>query len=143
MPPIAQIMLANQAGLQTGTLQVRGGGWSVRSANAENMAVAVILLFSRDEMGQHQAHLELRYAGGDMVQPKEMGGYATSFDYGFNVRGLEEPALATPLVASFVVNLPPVPLPAGQEYLWQLSVDGQTRDDWIAPFRVGPPWPQT
>jgi len=57
--------------------------------------------------------------------------------FGFDIdpSGIVE-GLESPVVHPFAFNLPPLRLEAGREYRFRLSVDGETRDHWIAPFRT-------
>jgi hypothetical protein len=39
-----------------------------------------------------------------------------------------------PLDAAFAIALGPIPLAPGGRYVWQLSINGETREDWRVAF---------
>jgi len=43
-----------------------------------------------------------------------------------------------PLDAAFAINLGPLMLPPGGRYVWQLTINGESRDDWRAAFSTRP-----
>ena len=36
------------------------------------------------------------------------------------------------------INIGPLPLPPGQRYVWELSIDGESRPDWHLAFSTRP-----
>jgi len=36
------------------------------------------------------------------------------------------------------INIQPLPLEPGRQYAWQLTIDGDTQDDWRLPFSTRP-----
>jgi hypothetical protein len=36
------------------------------------------------------------------------------------------------------INIQPLPLEPGRQFAWQLTIDGDTRDDWRLPFSTRP-----
>ena len=149
MPIQAHMTLGLAVGLQddgAGTLMpaLVGIGWTVREPTPEPMAVSAIIYVPRNEAGPHNWRLELTYVGGEPVTlDAAVPGVPENFVYESteDMVGLDDPALTTPLTMGFAVGLPPFPLPEGREYLWRLTVDGETRDEWVLPFRTTPPAP--
>jgi len=44
----------------------------------------------------------------------------------------------TPIDAALALNVPPLPLPPGGRYVWELKIDGRTEEDWHLPFSTRP-----
>jgi hypothetical protein len=40
------------------------------------------------------------------------------------------------------INIPALPLEPGRQYAWQLTIDGESRDDWRLLFSTRPATPQ-
>jgi hypothetical protein len=49
----------------------------------------------------------------------------------------------TPLAVPFAVNFAPIPLEAGTQYVWRLSIDGHSEEDWNLTFSTRPNPPQS
>jgi hypothetical protein len=146
MPIETQIMLGQLALQQEGTFGVVGLGLTVRSPAPEPMAIYALIYIPRDQQGEHSWRLQMTFADGRAVRlaaPVEGVPDDFVFENSDDVRGLELPALTTPLTAGPLISLPPFPLPPGREFLWRLWVDGETREGWAAPFRTTPPDPLT
>jgi hypothetical protein len=124
------------------SVAVAGIGWTVRQPEPEPIAVSITVYIPRDQAGIHRWRLELVYADGAPVRLDEpVVGIPDDFVFEGeqDVRGLDDPSLTTPLTLGFAIGLPPFPLPEGREFLWRLTVDGETRDGWTLPFRTTPP----
>jgi hypothetical protein len=136
--------LALTAAVEDDQLSLTGLGWSVRPPQPQPMAVYILIEIPRDQAGVHRWRLELTYADGEPVSLETpVPGVPEDFVYEDEtaVSGLDDPTLTTPLVAGFVAILPPFPLTEGREYVWRLTVDGETRDGWTLAFRTSPPEP--
>lgn len=138
------MVLALESALEDEQIRLTGLGWSVRPSEPQPMSVYVSIFVPREQAGRHSWRLELTYADGSPVAlDAPIDGVPADFvfeDEG-DAEGLDNPALTTPLVAGFLVSLPPFPLAEGREYVWRLTVDGETRDGWTLPFRTSPPLP--
>ena len=44
-----------------------------------------------------------------------------------------------PLDWAMAINIGPLPLPPGQRYVWELSIDGESQPDWHLAFSTRPP----
>jgi hypothetical protein len=145
MPIQAHMALALTAALENDQLSLTGLGWSVRPPHPQPMAVYIVIEIPREEAGVHRWRLELTYADGEPVVAlgTPIAGVPEDFVYEdeTDVSGLDDPTLKTPLVGGFVAILPPFPLMEGREYVWRLTVDGETRDGWTLAFRTSPPEP--
>jgi hypothetical protein len=108
------------------------------------MAVAVLIFVPRDERGHHEWRLRLTYADGSPVRlDPPIDGIPEDFVYtgSDNVQGLDDPSLTIPLTTGMLAVLPPFPLPAGREFAWRLTIDGEEREEWTSWFRTTPPEP--
>jgi hypothetical protein len=106
------------------------------------MAVYVLVYVPREEAGHHRWRLSLTYADGSPIRLSEKGlGVPANlvWEGDADVTGLDDPALTTPLTFGGLVVLPPIRLPRKREYVWRLTVDDETRDEWALPFRTSPP----
>jgi hypothetical protein len=146
MPIQAQMMLGLVGGIQDAADErvglMIGLGWTVRDPSAAPMAVSVIVYVPRTEMGHHTWRLQMTYADGEPFSLSEqVEGVPDDLTYegDAEVIGLDDPSLTTALTMGVLIGLPPFPLPEGREYLWRLTVDGETRDEWVLPFRTSPP----
>ncbi len=146
MPIQAQMALGLVGGIQeaagTQVPLIIGLGWTVRDPTPAPMTVGVIIYVPRDAMGHHAWQLQMTYTDGEpvaLVVPVEGVPDDLTFEGENDVMGLDDPTLTTPLTMGVVIGLPPFPLPEGREYLWRLTVDGETRDEWVLPFRTSPP----
>jgi hypothetical protein len=127
---------------QDGTIVLAGVGWTVRPPEPQPAAVHALILVPREQAGRHYWRVELTYSNGEPVRlARPIPGIPTDFVFEneADVRGLDDPSLTTPLTTGPLISLPPFPLRRGSEYLWRLTVDGETRDAWTLPFRTSPP----
>ena len=142
MPIQANLTLAMAGGLQDGLVALFGLGVTVRPPEPQPMAVYALIFIPREEAGRHSWRIELTYASGKPVRlAKPIAGIPSDFVFEneADVHGLDDPTLTTPLTTGPLISLPPFPLPKGREYLWRLTVDGETRDEWTSRFRTSPP----
>lgn len=106
------------------------------------MAVYFVIYVPREQSGMHRWRLELTYANGDRLMLNDPVPGAPGdlvWEEESEVVGLSNPGLTTPLTVGALIALPPVSLPKGREYVWRLTVDDETRDGWVLPFRTTPP----
>jgi hypothetical protein len=147
------MILASVAQVQEGRLVVVGGGWSVRDPEPEGAAgIGVVLYVPREMLGKTistRLVLEDAASGEEIaVVPLKEDGEPMGDPGGIEIHGdieavgLNDPTLTTPLVVPLTVTLPPFRLPPGQEFRWQLYLDGETRPEWALAFRTTPPAPE-
>jgi hypothetical protein len=137
------MVLALTGGLAVdGQVILMGAGWTVRPPEPQPMAVYVLIYLPREEAGRHRWRLDLTYANGNPIRLSErVPGVPANlvWEGEGDVTGLDNPALTTPLTFGTLIALPPISLPRGREYVWRLTVDGESRDEWALPFRTTPP----
>ena len=128
------MLLADAAQEVNGKLYVLGGGWSVTGPDLPPMALAVKLDVPWSEANKNHAFsMVLVDADGRPVRVAEEQEVRVegSFEVG---RPAGTPA-GSDIDFAFAVTVPPFPLTPGR-YAWQLSIDEQTREDWLRPFQV-------
>jgi hypothetical protein len=135
------MMLADSAQAVAGKLYVLGGGWSITGPEPAPSAIAIKLDVPWDQAEvAHRWTLALVDADGTPVflpapddgqQPLRLEGEIEV------VRGAES-APGIPLDWAMAINIGPLPLPPGQRYVWELSIDGESRPDWHLAFSTRP-----
>lgn len=143
------MLLCDHVSVAEGKLFINGGGWSITGPQPAAQAIAIMLGVPWDRANQPiNFLLRLLQEDGDPViqegpagpTPLEVGG---QFEVG-RPPGIRH---GTPLDVPLAINLPPLPLPPGNRFSWELSIDGETREDWHLPFstrsapdgvRIGP-----
>jgi hypothetical protein len=129
-------LLADAAQAVGGKLYILGGGWSMTGPDPIPSAIALKIEVPWTEANRrHDLLLALLDADG---QPVRIG------DSPVEIRGQVEvgrPAglpAGTPLDAALAINVGPLPLPPGARYVWRLSINGETREDWYVGFPTRP-----
>jgi hypothetical protein len=134
------LLLADSAQAVEGKLYVLGGGWSIIGPQPAPMALAVkIEVPWSDANIPHQVKVELLDEDGQPImvdtpdgeQPIEV---SAQFEVG-RPPGLKP---GTPIDVPMAMNFGPMPLPAGSRYVWRLSIDDQSQDDWRVAFSTRP-----
>ena len=129
------MMLADAAQESGGKLFILGGGWSVTGPEIPPSAIAMKIDVPWDQANRpHLWRLDLVSEDGT---PIDIDGQVLRVEGQFEVG---RPAGAAPgsyIDVPIAVNIGPIPLEAGR-YVWQLTIDGETRDDWNREFLVRP-----
>lgn len=134
------LMLCDFAQTSEGKLNIIGGGWSVRGALSP-MSIALKIEVPWHESNRpHQWRLKLLDADGNAVMLGDPAGGGEPFEIEGQFEVGRPPGLpeGTPLDLPIGVNFQPFPLPPGRRFLWELSIDGATRDDWHVAFLTRP-----
>ena len=128
------LILCDAAQAVAGKLYILGGGWSVIGPDPSPMAIAVKIEVPWDQTNsKHNLRLELVDSDGQGFTPP--GEENPLFvDGSFEVGRPAGVKPGTPIDIPFAVNLGPLPLEPDTRYVWQLSIDGKTDDDWRAGF---------
>jgi hypothetical protein len=136
----ALILLADAAQVQGGKLYILGGGWS--QIGPEPTPTAIVLRFEVPWAQANQRHhweLSLVDADGKgVLLPTPEGEQPLVLSGDLEVG---RPAGLTPgidLEVPVAINLAPLPLPPDGRYRWQLSIAGETREEWQASFSTRP-----
>ncbi|MHB8671540.1 MAG: DUF6941 family protein [Acidimicrobiales bacterium] len=132
------LLLADAAQVVDNKLYILGGGWSVTGPNPVPSALALKLEIPWDQANQRH-HWELALLDTD-AQPVFVQGpdgeQALVVSGEFEVGRPAGMAPGTPIDLALAVNLGPLPLPGGRRFVWELSVDGQSHEDWTVGFTI-------
>lgn len=130
------MMLADAAQSVAGKLYVLGGGWSITGPDPQPSAIALYIKVPWDLANtRHRLLLELLNIDGEPVLVETpMGEQALRVESDFEVGRPAGVKPGTPLDLAMALNFGPIPLPPGEGFVWRLSIDGQTDEDWALPF---------
>lgn len=136
------MMLADHVQVANGKLFVSGGGWTWIIAGAP-FGIALLVEVPWDRLNEkHKLRLELVDADGQPV-----GGAGPSGDQPVLIEGEfvggrpPDHVPGTPLMMPVSFNVGGVPLEPEQRYRWQLTINGESREEWTLAFstRQAPP----
>jgi Family of unknown function (DUF6941) len=132
----ATLLLADSAQAVEGKLYILGGGWSVTGPQPVPMAIALKVDVPWDQANsRHQWRLELVDADGQPVLLGEEGQQTpVEIEQEFEIGRPAGVKPGTALDFVVAINIQPLPLEAGRQYAWRLSIDGESQDDWRLPF---------
>jgi hypothetical protein len=131
------LLLADAAQAIENKLYILGGGWSITGPEPSPFAIALKIEVPWDQTNmQHEWHIELLTADGQPVTPlgaEEALAIGGQFEVG-RPPGLPK---GTPIDLALAINSA-IALPPGQRYVWKLSIDGTTHEDWGLAFSIRP-----
>jgi hypothetical protein len=132
------LLLADAAEAVNGKLYIIGGGWSVCGPGPTPMAIAMKIDVPWDQTNKpHSWQLSLLSADGEIVTvPTPEGDQAVRIDGNFEVGRPPGVVPGTPIDISMAIGVGPLPLAPGSRYLWQLSIDHHTDENWQLGFTV-------
>jgi hypothetical protein len=135
------MLLADAAQAIDNKLYILGGGWSVTGPDPVPSAIALKIDVPWDQANErHRWQLALLDDDGIPVffgetdEPQSIV-LENEFELG-RPAGLPP---GTPLEIAYAINLGPLPLPPGRRYVWQLTIDDQSHEDWQVAFTTRPP----
>lgn len=133
----ASVMLADHAELANGKLFINGGGWTWRSAAPIPWALSLEVKAPWTEMNrQFTFVLDLVDSDGQPCTAEGPEGLQpVTVNGGFKLTAGPQQKAGSRLVGLAALVLPPLPLESGH-YEWNLSINGQTREEWKASFAV-------
>jgi hypothetical protein len=128
------MLLADAAQETGGKLFILGGGWSVTGPAIPPSALALKIDVPWDQANRrHVWSLQLLSEDGEPVEiegePLRVEG---EFEVGRPVGIAPGSYIDVPLAVSFG----PIPLDLGRRYVWSLSINGETDEDWNREFYV-------
>jgi hypothetical protein len=133
------MLLADAAQMADGKLYVIGGGWDTIKNPALPSALILRVGVAWDASNvKHTVELVLEDEDGRQVMaPSPDGGHApVKLDGVFEVgRPVGVPA-GMWLNTTLTLTIGSLPLQAGKRYVWRLSINHQSEDDWSLPFMV-------
>ena len=128
------IMLADAAQESGGKLYILGGGWSVTGPDIPPSALAMKIDVPWDQANMRHTWM-LKLVSEDGV-PVEIEGQAVRIEGEFEVGRPPGAAPGSYIDVPLAVNFGSLPLAPGRRYVWKLSIDGETNDDWDREFFV-------
>ncbi len=134
------MLLADAAQVADGKLYILGGGWSFIDAPTPPMAVATKLDVDWDQTNRRHV-LELTLADEDghpTMIPTPVGERQVAFHAEFEVGRPPGLRPGTPIDVPLAISFGPLPLRPDTGYVWQLTINGEARDDWRLSFRTRP-----
>lgn len=129
------MMLADFAQVVGGKLYIMGGGWSIRMPQPIPSALAIKIEVPWGEANKkHTMKVELVDEDFRPVMiPTPEGDKPLSVISEFEVGRPPGLPQGTPIDFSMAFNIPPIPLPPGQRFLWKLKIDDNSAfDDQVA-----------
>jgi Family of unknown function (DUF6941) len=139
----ASVMLANFAKVSDGMLDVQAAGWTQIGPGPISFFVAGLVFCDWDELNQrHELKAELLDADRQPV-PNPADGEAIHATAEWEMGRPPGIKPGTTLVMPFAIPFGVFELEAGVQYVVQVSIDGDPRDQWRLPFTVRDAPPQS
>lgn len=135
----AQLILCDAAQADAnGKVHILGAGWTITQTPLPPQSiVALVGLTFPETESQHVARLQLEDADGRVVTAPD--NTVLTFDQPFQVNLPPGAPAGLYVPTPIVLNIGPgLPVPPG-DYVWRLQVDGDTDENWTAPFQVRAP----
>lgn len=134
------LMLCDSAQVAEGKLYILGAGWSIIGADPVPMAIAAkIEVPYTGQSADHHWEIELTDEdGGPVFVPTADGNQVMIVPGDFRVEGEGDLAAGTMIDIPLAINFGPLPLPPGHRYMWRMTVDGETNEEWTASFTIRP-----
>lgn len=134
------MLLCDSAQVAGEKLYILGGGWSIVGPDPAPSAIAMKFDVAWHETDiPHHWELHLEDADGRPVMIDTPDG-----SHPLEGRGdfqVARPAMApegTPADVAMAINLMPLQLAPGNRYIWRLTIDGESHEDWALSFTVRP-----
>lgn len=137
-PMRVNMMLADSAQEVGGKLFILGGGWNTMGFPPGPSAVALHIHVPWDQSNMpHTWLLELLdHDANPVMVPGPAGEQPVRAGGSFEVGRPPGVPIGSELGVSMAVTIGPLPLLAGGRYVWRLSINNDTRDEWRLPFAV-------
>ncbi len=133
------ILLADFVQVSEGKLNIIGGGWSVMGTPPPQSGIAVKIDLPWDQTNiQHTLVLELKTEDGQVVRVPGPSGELQPVRIEAKFEAGRPPGLrpGTAIDVPVGVNVGPMPLTPGARYRWELSIDGDSHEDWGVSFET-------
>jgi hypothetical protein len=134
------ILLADSAQAVNGKLYILGGGWSLTGPEPLASALAIKIDVPWDEANRpHELKIELLDTDGHpFLAPTPMGEQPLQIGGKLEVGRPAGLKPGTPLDVPAAFNLPPLPLKPDMRYVWRVSIDDHSEEDWQVSFTTRP-----
>jgi hypothetical protein len=133
----ATMILADHVQVAEGKLNVLGGGWTWINPGTVTFGVGLLVEVPWDRLNQrHQIQLELVDADGNAVTAQGPDGEERPVLISGEFEGGRAPGHTpgTPLMMPNALMVQGVTLQPAQRYRWQLSINGESHEDWVLAF---------
>ncbi|MBI4668545.1 MAG: hypothetical protein HY747_05070 [Elusimicrobia bacterium] len=134
------IMLADFAQALNGKLYIMGGGWSITGPMPSPSAIAIKIEVPWTETNQKH-NLKIELLDGDyhpVLIPMPAGNSPLVISGEFEVGRPAGLKVGTSIDAPFAFNIGPLSLEPGKGYVWKLSIDDKTNENWQVSFSTRP-----
>lgn len=130
------IMLADFAQAIGGKLYIMGGGWSITGPAPCPSAIAIKIEVPWNLTNQnHNLKLDLLDADYRAVAvPTPAGNAPLVIGGNFEVGRPAGLIPGTPIDVALAFNIAPITLEPGKRFIWKLTINGETKEDWQAAF---------
>lgn len=134
------MLLADYAQAINGKLYIMGGGWSITGPQPSQSALAIkIEVPWNDTNRNHTVKVELLDADYNPVLVNTPAGNSPLvLTGGFEVGRPPGIIVGSPLDVPFAFNIAPIPLQPQSRYIWRLSIDGASDENWEVAFSTRP-----
>jgi hypothetical protein len=135
------LLLADYAQVAEGKLNIIGGGWSVTGPAPTPSAVAMKVEVPWDQANnRHAIVLELVDEDGHPVTFPDLTGKPQPVRIEAALEVGRPPGVrpGTPIATPFAVNVGPLPLAPDSRFMWRVTIDGESGEDWQVAFSTRP-----
>jgi hypothetical protein len=134
------MLLADAVQAVGGKLYILGGGWSIMGPAPTPIAIAIKVEVPWEEANRVHT-LQLSLLDEDdrpVLVPTTVGDRPVEVSMEFEVGRPAGLRPGTPLDVPLAINLGPLPLQAGNRYVWNCSINGRSEPNWRVRFFVRP-----
>jgi len=130
------LMLADSAQAIGGKLYILGGGWSVTGPQPTPSAIAIKIEVPWNGTNRkHQLKIELLDSDFKPILVMNPAGEAPVIISGeFEVGRPAGISPGTPIDVALAFNIGPIPFEPGKRFVWKLSIDDNSDEDWQVAF---------
>lgn len=132
------MLLADAVQAVGGKLYILGGGWSIIGSPPTPIAIAIKVEVPWEEANRvHMLQLSLLDEDErPVLVPTPVGDRPVELGMEFEVGRPAGLKVGTPLDVPLAINLGPLPLQAGNRYVWNCSINGHSEPNWRVSFFV-------
>ncbi|MFA6435104.1 MAG: hypothetical protein WCW52_10445 [Elusimicrobiales bacterium] len=130
------MMLADFAQAVKGKLYIMGGGWSIIGPKPGPSAIAIKIEVPWTETNRkHDLRLELLDSDcRPVLVPTAVGDSPLVLKACFEVGRPPGLIAGSPMDVPLAFNITPIPLEPGRRYVWRLTINDITEDNWFVAF---------
>lgn len=134
--PRVTMMLCDYATVAEGKFYISGGGWTQTGPRPTPSALAILISLPWAMANQKKRFVVrlLREDGQPVVQAGPHGEAAVAVGGDFEVGRPPGVKPGTPLDVPLALTVPPLQLPPGERFSWELSIDGEHQAGWHLTF---------